>query len=88
MKINDVFSVVVCIVEIKPDGYYGDVYTNLEHFTNDHPNSSFKFGYCVVDQYGNTPPDCNDWNDSPEEAVADFRYNCTSPEDYANQYKV
>lgn len=33
MKINDDFSVVVCIVEIKPDGYYGDVYTNLEHFT-------------------------------------------------------
>ena len=83
MKINEWFRIEVGIVEIKNDGTPGDVYDDMENFKCAHPNSGYRFGYYVVDEDGHIPENCNDWNDSPEEAMADYRYNCAA---YINEY--
>ena len=75
MKINDDYSIELCIVEIGEDGIPGDCYGNYEQFRKEKPNAAYRFGYCIVDKDGFIPDDCNDWNDSPEEALADYYYN-------------
>ena len=77
MKLNDLFSIRVCIGEIRNNGMIGDIYDNMEVFKREHPNSSYRFVYCVVNENGVIPDNCNDWNDSPEEAIADYQCNCT-----------
>ena len=82
MKINDRYEIRIVVIELVyvPYGRYkytGDVYDNFEEFRNEKPNSSYKFGYIVFDtEYGYVPDDCNDWNDSVEEAMMDFELNC------------
>ena len=86
MKINDRYEIRVVIVEIV-DGNgihnsYGDVYDNFEDFKKDKPNSNYKFGYVVFDtKYGYVPDNCNDWNDSVEEAMFDYEDNCCKTEE-------
>lgn len=81
MKINDKYEIRIVIVEIR-EGIgkhrsYGDVYDNFEKFKNDKPDSSYKFGFIVVDTATGYIPDfCNDWNDSPDEAMLDYEENC------------
>lgn len=81
MKINDRYEIRLVIVEIV-EGIgryhrYGDVYDNLEKFKKDKPDSDYKYGYVVFDTvYGYVPDACNDWNDSPEEALFDYAENC------------
>lgn len=85
MKINDRYEVRVVIVEIC-DGIgrynsYGDVYDNFEEFKKDKPNSSYKYGFVVFDaEYGYIPDECNDWNDSIEEAMMDYYDNVVGEE--------
>lgn len=78
MKINNRYEIRVVVVEKKDgDGITGDVYDNFEDFKREHPFSSYKFGYVVFDtEYGYIPDSCNDWNDSPEEAMFDYEENC------------
>lgn len=66
---NGIFSVLI--------DTYGDVYDNFEDFKREHPFSSYKFGYVVFDtEHGYIPDSCNDWDDSPEEAMFDYEENC------------
>lgn len=55
----------------------GDIYDNFLEFKKEHPNSKYKFGFCVVDtETGYVPEECNDWNDTVEEALFDYEDNC------------
>ena len=57
-------------------GVDGDVYDNFADFKKEHPFSPYRFGYIVFDtEYGYIPDGCNDWNDSPEEALVDYEKN-------------
>lgn len=82
MKINDRYEIRVVIIELVDVPYSrykhtGDVYNNFEEFRKEKPYSSYKFGYVVFDtEYGYVPDECNDWNDSPEEAMFDYEDNC------------
>ena len=50
---------------------------DVDKFKKENPFSSYRFGYIVFDtKYGYVPDKCNDWNDSPEEAMFDFEENC------------
>ena len=81
MKINDRYEIRIVILEVC-DGVgvhrmIGDVYDNFEEFNRDKPFSDYKFGYVVFDtEYGYVPELCNEWNDSPEEAMFDYQDNC------------
>lgn len=86
MKLNLRYHIEIVIVEIKPDGSYGDVYDNLSKFRKEKPNSSYRYGYIVVDRKtGFVPPECNDWNDSIEEAIFDYEDNCNDNHHYLMQ---
>lgn len=81
MKMDDKHEIRIVIVEILPGNglfhNYGDVYDNYETFRREKPESSFKFGYAVVDtESGLIPDGCNDWNDSIEDAMFDWEDNC------------
>ena len=76
MRINYRYEIRVVIVEMANDGT-GVVYDNFEDFKEEHPFSSYRFGFVVFDtEYGYVPDNCNDWNDSPEEALMDYEENC------------
>ena len=80
MKINERYEIRVVVIEIFLDGTTGDVDDNLEHFETKHPASFYKFGFVVFDtEYGYVPDACNDWNDTPEEALLDYKRHCTHP---------
>ena len=76
-RLNNRYEVKVVILELL-DGIgmnraIGDVYDNLEQFRKDKPDSDYKFGYVVVDtKTGYIPEECNEWNDTPEEAIQDY----------------
>ncbi len=81
MKIDDRYEIRLVIVEIREGvgryNSYGDVYNNFDKFKKDKPNSGYKYGYVVFDtKIGYVPENCNDWNDSPEEAMMDYEENC------------
>lgn len=84
MKINERYEIRVVIVELRENGTTtGDVYDSLEKFRKNHPFSSYKFGYIVFDtETGYMPDNCNDWNDSPEEAMFDYEDNCRDNLEY------
>lgn len=65
-----------CGITIKSDGTYGSIYDNFSEFKNKHPESSYRYGFSVVNEFNYIPPECNDWNDSPEEAIMDYMENC------------
>ena len=82
MKINDRYEIRVVVVEEK-DGLYCDCYDNFENFRKEHPYSSYIFGFIVYDTVEKTVPLlCNDWNDSPEEAMFDYRDNVEMEVEY------
>ena len=57
-------------------GNYGNCYRNLIDLKNDSPFSGYRFVFVVIDTYTNLIPDeCNDWNDSVEEAIWDYEDN-------------
>ena len=76
MKINNKYRIEVVIVEIKSDGTHGSIYDNFSEFKNKHPESSYRYGFSVVNEFNYIPPECNDWNYSPEEAIMDYMENC------------
>lgn len=80
MKINDKYSIELCIIEQDENGACGNVYNSMEDFRKyEGHDALYRFGYYVVNlDTGYVPDECNDWNDSPEEALADYRYNCTN----------
>lgn len=72
MILDNNYEMKVVIVEDK-NGVPGDVYDDFRKFKSEHPYSSYKFGFCVVAKTGNYVPEgCNNWNDSPEEALHDY----------------
>lgn len=80
MKLDNRYEIRVVVVEIREGiGVHrslGDVYDNFEEFKKDKPDSSYRFGYVVFDtEYGYIPDNCNDWNDSVEEAIFDYEDN-------------
>ena len=77
MKINERYEIRVCVIQLVNAGCPGDCYDNFETFKKEHPFSPYKFGFIVFDTYtGFVPDECNDWNDSPEEAMMDYEENC------------
>lgn len=75
MKINERYEIRVVAIETK-NGTTGNVYDNFKEFEKENPLSSFEFGYVVFDTInGYVPDNCNDWNDTPEEALYDFVNN-------------
>lgn len=83
MKINDRYEIRVVLLEmlfIDDSMRYrriDNIYNNLERFKREHPFSSYKFGFVVYDtENGCVPEECNEWNDSPEEAIFDYEENC------------
>lgn len=72
MVLDEKFEIRVVVVEMREDGY-GDIYSDFTKFKTEHPNSGYRFGCCVTDrENGCVPAECNDWNDSPEEALYDY----------------
>ena len=77
MKINERYKIEVVVIEMRGNTT-GDCYNNFQEFKKEHPFSSYRFGFIVVDtETGYIPDNCNDWNDSPEEAMMDYEENCT-----------
>ena len=73
MKLDDRYEMQIVVVEQRPDGTPGDVDTSMEIFREYHPHSGYRFGFVVVDsETGHVPDVCNEWNSSPEEALADY----------------
>ena len=57
--------------------FIGDVYDSFDDFIQEHPYSSYEFGYVVFDTIeGCVPELCNEWNDSLEKAMMDYVDNC------------
>lgn len=72
MILDNNYEMKVVIVENK-NGVPRDIYDDFRKFKSEHPYSSYKFGFCIVSKEGNYIPEgCNDWNDSPEEALHDY----------------
>ena len=79
MKFNKRYEIDIVIVEILPDGNYGNIYNDMSEFKRECPVSEHRFGYCVIDRKtGCVPDECNDWNDTVEEAILDYENNCLS----------
>lgn len=78
MKINYKYEIRIVVVEITDSlGNTGDVYDNFNEFKMEKPESSYRFGFVVINtETGYIPDNCNDWNDSIEDAIADYEYNC------------
>ena len=73
MKINERYEIKLVVGELTSSGIIGDIYDNFKDFKDEHPNSPYDFGYIVFDNYNNSVAAwCNDWNDSPEEALSDY----------------
>lgn len=72
MILDNNYEMKVVIIEDR-DGVPGDVFIDFRKFKSKYPHSSYKFGFCIVGvEDGYIPDGCNDWNDSPEEALADY----------------
>ncbi len=73
MKLDDRYVVNVVIIEGFEGGLTGDCYDDFSKFKKEHPYSTYRFGFIVYDtKTGFIPDGCNDWNDSPEEAIFDY----------------
>lgn len=73
MKINDKYEIGIVIIELLDDGTTGDIYTDMREFIKDHPTSKFKYGYVIINTTSKFIPDeCNDYNNTPEEAMQDY----------------
>lgn len=73
MKINDEYEIGIVIIELLDDGTTGDIYTDMREFKKDHPTNKFKYGYVIINTTSKyIPAECNDYNDTPEEAMQDY----------------
>jgi hypothetical protein len=86
MKLSKRYEIRIVIIEIKPDHTTGDCYYDLSLFKQEKPTSSYKFGYIVFDNETELVKEgCNDWNDTIEEALADYAYSLRFPEESTNE---
>ena len=77
MKIDERYEIKIVVLEIVKGTLIGDVYDNFQSFKKDHPESGYKFGFCVIDtKTGFVPEECNEWNDTVEEALFDYEDKC------------
>lgn len=77
MKIDDRFRMEILVIDIDDRGVPGNAYDDFARFRKENPSSGYKFGFCIVDTTtGYVPDQCNDWNESPEEALSDYYDNC------------
>lgn len=73
---NHRYEIRIMCIELLPNGLTGDCYESLLELKKEKPYSSYKFGFAIVDTLtGLIPDDCNDWNDSVEEAMFDYEDN-------------
>ena len=78
MKIGSHYRIGILIISES-----GAAYDDFDDFREKEPHSKYKFGFCVVDtDTGFVPDVCNDWNDSPQEALFDYFTNIIG-EDFA-----
>ena len=72
MKIDGRYEIRVVIVEVVGENT-GGCYDSLVEFRKDNPDGDYLFAYIVFDTETQLVPDnCEDWNDSPEDALADY----------------
>lgn len=73
MKINDEYEISIVIIELLDDGTTGGIYTDMREFKKYHPTSKFKYGYVIINTTSKCIlAECNDYNDTPEEAMQDY----------------
>lgn len=78
MILDNNYRMKVVIIEYT-NGSSGDVFDDFREFKSKYPHSGYKFGFCIVSIADGIIPDgCNDWNDSPEEALMDYFDNAWS----------
>lgn len=76
MQLNSNYEMKTVIIEDR-NGLPGDVFDDFTKFKDKYPHSGYRFGFCIVGVAdGEIPDGCNDWNDSPEEALMDYFENC------------
>ena len=81
MKIGEHYEIKVLVIANNTDIGVGDCYDSFEELVKENPHSSYTFGFAVVDtRNGLIPAGCNDWNDSPEEALFDYLDNVEGPQ--------
>ncbi len=79
MKINERYEIDIVIVEILPDGSYGNIYNDMSEFKKECPVSEYRFGYSIIDRKtGCVPEECSEWSYSVKEALYDYENKCTS----------
>lgn len=72
MDLDNNHALKIVIIEDN-HGIPGDVYDDFRRFKKEHPYSGYRFGFCIATKSENCiPENCNDWNDSPEEALHDY----------------
>jgi hypothetical protein len=77
MKIDDRYSIVIVVIDEGVNGCPRNVYNNFSEMKKENPHRGYRFGFCVIDNKTGFVPDvCNDWNDTPEEAMFDYYENC------------
>lgn len=77
MKIDDRYEIRI-VVETTEDTHSG-IYTDFMEFKKKYPYREYRFGYIVYDIVNGCIPEfCNDWNDSPEEAIHDYFDNAAT----------
>lgn len=79
MKIRDDYEIRPVIAPIDSTGMILDIYNDFDEFTRDNPDEKFKIGFVVTDiQTGWIVNECNDWNDTMEDALKDFHEHVES----------
>jgi len=77
MKINDKYEITVVVAEELENGNYGDIYDNFEEFKKEKPNSTYFFGYCIIDRrtgfIPDEPDDVDDLFETVEDAMDYYR---------------
>ena len=73
MKLDNRYE--IRVVVILTEGEFSDTcYYDFAEFKKVHPYDSYKFGFIVYDTKNDEVPSlCNEWNDSPEEALFDYQ---------------
>lgn len=83
MMIDNRYKLQICIIELLDEkGTYasiGNVYESFKDFRKKHPNSSYKFGFKIIDTFWEdtgTPLDAEEeWYESPEKAMEYYDSN-------------
>ena len=84
MKLDNVgrFELQVVVANKLPADYvfsYGDIFDSYADIQQEYPHDEYLYGYVVVDTLTGLVADgCNDWNDSVEDALSDYKEHCKS----------